>query len=106
MSQQSTRKRRGPVFNVKLQELPSQHPGGNGSSAIPSGRGNSFEGVHDVGGNDGFVVLPPSDLTEVEQVSDDSDKEAIFLLFHHAATDTANRPTKGIQGSPTPFLTI
>lgn len=37
--------------------------------------------IHDVRGDDGFVVLPSLELYEAEQFLDDSDEESLLLLL-------------------------
>lgn len=56
--------------------------------------------LHDVGGNDGLVVLSPGDLTQIQQVPDDCDQEPVLLLLQHGATDGANGPAQGVQTIP------
>ena len=48
--------------------------------------------VHDVGCNDGLVVLPSLLLTQSQEVLDDRDKESLFIFFMHGTTDGANGP--------------
>ena len=62
--------------------------------------------VHDIGGDDGFVVLPSSYLTEIQQIPDDCDKESILLVLHHAPTDATNGPAEGVESAPAPFFAI
>lgn len=52
--------------------------------------------LHDVGGNDSLVVLPPGDLAKVQQVPDDRHQEAVLLLFQHGAADGPDGPTQGV----------
>ena len=42
---------------------------------------------HDVGGNNSLIILPPGDLTQVQQVPNDRNQEPILLLFQHGSTD-------------------
>ncbi len=62
--------------------------------------------AHDVGCDDGLVVLAAGDLAEVEQVADDCNQEAVLLLLHHAAADAADRPAQRVQRTPTPLLPV
>ena len=62
--------------------------------------------AHDVGGDDGLVVLAAGDLAEVEQVTDDSDQKAVLLLLHHAAADAADCPAQCVERAPAPLLAI
>ncbi len=50
--------------------------------------------VHDVGGNDGFVVLPSLLLTQAQQFLDHRDQEPLLVLLVHCTTDGANRPAQ------------
>ena len=56
--------------------------------------------VHDVGGDDGLVVLAALHLTQPEQILDDGDEEALLVLFGHGARDGADRPAQGVQVVP------
>eukprot|EP00983_Pelagomonas_calceolata_P077379 1153835-Pelagomonas_calceolata.AAC.1 len=58
---------------------------------------------HDICSNDSLVVLAARDLAQVEQVPNDSDQEAVFLLLLHAATDGANGPAQCVEGAPSPL---
>ncbi len=60
--------------------------------------------LHDVGGDDCFVVFAASDFAEVEEVADDSDKKPVLLLLHHAATDAADGPAQRVEACPWPVL--
>ena len=59
--------------------------------------------IHDVGGDDGLVVLPALHLAEAEQVLDDRDKEALLLLLAHGARDGADGPAERVEVVPAPL---
>ena len=69
----------------------------------PTGCAAQHPGSHDVGCNDRFVVLPPGDLAQIEQVPDDCHKEPILLILRHGSTDGANGPAQGIEPLPRPL---
>ncbi len=62
--------------------------------------------LHDVGSNHGLVVLPPGDLTQVQQISDDRNQESVLLLLQHGAADGANRPTERVEAVPRQLSSI
>lgn len=47
--------------------------------------------LHDVGGNDSLVVLAACDLTQVEQVPNDSNQEAVLLLLLQDKSSTMHQ---------------
>jgi len=62
--------------------------------------------VHDVGRNDGLVVLAALDLNEAEQVLDDLDEEALLGLLIHGARDRTNRPAERVEVGPRPLAAV
>ncbi len=62
--------------------------------------------AHDVGGDDGLVVLAARDLAQVEQVADDGYQEAVLLLLQHAAANAADRPAQRVERPPAPLLAV
>ena len=70
----------------------------SGVAATDLPKGN--ESSHDIGRNDSFVVFPPCDFTQVQQVSDDRHQEPVLLFLQHGPTDGPNSPTKGVETIP------
>ena len=62
--------------------------------------------VHDVGGDDGLVVLALLLLAHAQEVFDDGHQEAFFVLFVHGARDGADGPAERVEIFPRPFVTI
>ena len=43
------------------------------------------------------------DLTQVQQITNDGDQEAVLLLFLHADTDGTDGPAQRVQRTPCPL---
>mmetsp|Transcript_44080 Transcript_44080/g.103121 ORF Transcript_44080/g.103121 Transcript_44080/m.103121 type:complete len:669 (+) Transcript_44080:804-2810(+) len=62
--------------------------------------------VHDVGGDDRFVVLASLHLAQPQQVLDHGDEESLLVLLRHGARDGAHRPAELVQIVPRPLRAV
>jgi hypothetical protein len=56
--------------------------------------------IHDVTGDDSFVILAPLHLSEAKKILDDRDKESLLCLFIHGEGDGADGPAKHVAVVP------
>ena len=61
--------------------------------------------VHDVGGDDGFLILHAHDLAQVEQIPDRGDQESVLLILLHRTADRTDRPAERVERVPRVFAT-
>ena len=67
----------------------------NGLEELPVSAEESWvlsDHVHDVGGDDGLVVLASLLLTQTEELLDHRHQEPLLVLLMHGATDGSNGP--------------
>ena len=62
--------------------------------------------VHDVTGNNGFVVFTAFHFCETEEIFNDCNKKAFFSLLIHGARNRTNGPTQSIAVDPGPLRSI
>mmetsp|Transcript_5554 Transcript_5554/g.18318 ORF Transcript_5554/g.18318 Transcript_5554/m.18318 type:complete len:446 (-) Transcript_5554:816-2153(-) len=62
--------------------------------------------VHDVGRDDGFMVLPPGDFAQVQKIANRGDQEPVLLVLRHGTGDRTNRPAKRVQNVPAVLLAV
>mmetsp|Transcript_27650 Transcript_27650/g.70460 ORF Transcript_27650/g.70460 Transcript_27650/m.70460 type:complete len:1163 (-) Transcript_27650:210-3698(-) len=84
------------LVDHRLQELPVR---AQEARVLP-------DDVHDVGRDDGLVVLAALHLAQPEQVLDDGHEEALLVLLGHGARDRADRPAQRVQVVPRPLRAV
>ena len=62
--------------------------------------------VHDVGRDDGLVVLSLLLLAQPQQLLDDGDKEALFVFLVHGTREAADGPAQRVQVLPRPLAAV
>ena len=68
--------------------------------------GELADHVHDVGRDDGLVVLSLLLLAQPQQLLDEGDKEALFVFPVHGTRDAADGPAQRVQVLPRPLAAV
>ncbi len=62
--------------------------------------------VHDVGRDDGLVVLAALHLAQAQQLLDDHHQELLLVVLVHGARDAADGPAQRVQVVPAPLAPV